>query len=224
MTVFPHQSILAFRFVATGLSALPPSGEVSQNRRGSRFARGRRVSYGRQSSDSPREGSEQQAPAFSARNSSTEGQRVGAGDGGAAEGKRACSGLKYIGTLTDGFSEEAVEIYLGSFHQQALISEAKRVLYQPQNRGLGMELVAGVAAVGVGRNSIGAIVTTSRPYKKVCAAIVWSFTLDKKVVLHCEVVVQPRASVSEGAIEKTRALHVAGHYREWLLCKRVSRA
>ncbi|CAM9637245.1 unnamed protein product, partial [Ectocarpus fasciculatus] len=30
-----------------------------------------------------------------------------------------------------------------------------------------MELVAGVAAVGVGRNSLGAVITTSRPYKKV---------------------------------------------------------
>lgn len=59
------------------------------------------------------------------------------------------------------------QIYQGSLHQQALVSEARRVLSQPQNRGVKIELVAGVAAVGVGRNSIGAVVTTSRPYKKV---------------------------------------------------------
>lgn len=41
------------------------------------------------------------------------------------------------------------------------------MLRQPRNRGLGVELVSGVVAVGVGRNSIGAVVTSSRPYKKV---------------------------------------------------------
>lgn len=82
-------------------------------------------------------------------------------------GENCFSGLKYTGRLADSCGEEVVEIYLGSFHQQALISEANRVLSQPQNRGLGMELVAGIAAVGVGHNSIGAIVTSSRPYKKV---------------------------------------------------------
>lgn len=91
-----------------------------------------------------------------------------AGSGGPRKNsKQGCRGLTYLGTISDGFEEESVEIYLGSFHQQALIAEAKRVLSQPRNRGLGIELMAGVAAVGVGRNSIGAIVTTSRPYKKV---------------------------------------------------------
>lgn len=87
-------------------------------------------------------------------------------------GGSQCPGLKYIGRLGDstssgGFREDTIEIYLGSFHQQALISEAKKVLSQARNKGLGVKLVAGVAAVGVGRNSIGAIITTSRPYKKV---------------------------------------------------------
>ncbi|CAN0153274.1 unnamed protein product, partial [Pylaiella littoralis] len=81
--------------------------------------------------------------------------------------KKDCRGLKYLGTISNNFQEESVEIFLGSFHQQALIAEAKRVLSQPRNRGLGVELMPGVAAVGVGRNSIGAVVTTSRPHKKV---------------------------------------------------------
>ena len=41
------------------------------------------------------------------------------------------------------------------------------MLSQPRNRGIGVKLVEGVAAVGTGRNSIGAFLTTSRPYKKV---------------------------------------------------------
>lgn len=60
------------------------------------------------------------------------------------------------------------QIYQSSFHQQALVSEARRVLSQPRNRDLRVALMADVAAVGVGRNSIGAVIMTSRPYKKVC--------------------------------------------------------
>lgn len=153
-------------FVATGIPALPPSDAVSPVRRASRFSRGRRVSYGRQSSGSPPPDGAEPAPAFTTWDASSEGLQVGSGGTGPA-GKKNCVGLKYIGRLTDGLGEEMIEIYLGSFHQQALIAEAKRVLSQPQNRGLGMELAAGVAAMGVGRNSIGAVVTTSRPYKKV---------------------------------------------------------
>lgn len=124
------------------------------------------MSYGRQSSGEPPEGADP-APAFTTWDDCSEALQIGSGDTGTADKKSGCSGLKYIGRLADGLGEEVVEVYLGSFHQQALIAEAKRVLSQPQNRGLGMELVAGVAAMGVGRNSIGATITTSRPYKKV---------------------------------------------------------
>eukprot|EP00752_Nemacystus_decipiens_P010771 g9583.t2 len=149
----------------SGRSALPSSGTATPGRRASRFSRGRRVSYGRQSSGTHPERAEP-APAFTAWDA-TEALPI-VSDGPATAGEKRCSsGLKYIGRLTDGLGEGIVEIYLGSFHQQALISEAKRVLAQPQNKGLGMELVAGVAAMGMGRNSIGATITTSRPYKKV---------------------------------------------------------
>ncbi|CAM9652718.1 unnamed protein product [Ascophyllum nodosum] len=76
-------------------------------------------------------------------------------------------GIKFVGRLADSTGMEVVEIYNGSLHQQAIASEATRVLSQPRNRGIGVKLVEGVAAVGTGRNSIGAFLTTSRPYKKV---------------------------------------------------------
>lgn len=161
--------------MATGPSALSPSGTGSpvrqENRSGRRVSYGnrcgRRVSYGRQPSGRLPEEAEAD-PAFTVGGISSDGSQIGSGGTGTGGEKSCWSGLKYVGSMTDDSrSEEVIEIYLGSFHQQALISEAKRVLSQPQNRGLGMELVAGVAAMGVGRNSIGAIVTTSRPYKKV---------------------------------------------------------
>ncbi|CAN0376740.1 unnamed protein product, partial [Pylaiella littoralis] len=66
-----------------------------------------------------------------------------AGSGGPRKNsKQGCRGLTYLDTISDRFEEESVEIYLGSFHQQALIAEAKRVLSQPRNRGLGIELMA----------------------------------------------------------------------------------
>lgn len=175
-------------FVATGLSASPPNGTVSPARRASRLSRGSHVSYGRQSSGGPHEGAEP-ASAITARDSRTDGLYMGSGGTGTG-GEISCfSGLKYIGRLTDGSGDEMVETYLGSFHQQALISEAKRVLSQPQNKGLGMELVAGVAAVGVGRNSIGATITSSRPYKKVRPLHMPVFTWDEA---YCKVVRKSR--------------------------------
>ena len=119
-----------------------------------------------QSGDGPLDGVES-APAFTAWTASSEALQTGSDYRGTPGQKSRCPGLKYIGRLTDGVGEEAVEVYVGSFHQQALITEAKRVLSQPQNRGLGIKLMAGVAATGAGRNSIGAIMTASRPYKKV---------------------------------------------------------
>lgn len=59
------------------------------------------------------------------------------------------------------------QVYQGSLYQQALLAEARRVLSQPYNRRLKLKLTEDVAAVGMGRNSIGAIITASRPYKKV---------------------------------------------------------
>lgn len=143
--------------------------EGSQNNHITMFTGGRQLCDRRLSS--LREGPSS-APALSAVGS-------GGAKGGAAAGprvaqsksKKDCRGLKYLGTISNNFQEESVEIFLGSFHQQALIAEAKRVLSQPRNRGLGVELMPGVAAVGVGRNSIGAVVTTSRPHKKVACYI-----------------------------------------------------
>ena len=164
---------------AAGLTAAQRSiVTASRERRQSRASRGwsRRVSYGAQASPRLRERSPPTpAPAFAAdvdRTASPQSGFGGSGAGGATNSGGEGLGLKYVGTLTDGessggFGEDIIEVYLGSFHQQALIAEAKRVLSQPRNRCLGVKLVAGVAAVGVGRNSIGAIITTSRPYKKV---------------------------------------------------------
>ncbi|CAM9901291.1 unnamed protein product, partial [Ectocarpus sp. 8 AP-2014] len=127
----------------------------------------RRVSYGSQLSGSLQAGApDTRAYATRVRTGGSSSSGFGT-EGGALQGDKDEHGLKLLGSLSDVFGDEMVEIYLGSFHQQALISEAKKVLSQPRNRGLGVELVAGVAAVGVGRNSIGAVITTSRPYKKV---------------------------------------------------------
>lgn len=137
----------------------------SSNRRTSMFTGEGRSFYGRLSSPREASTSARSVPAFGDGGAEDSG---GSGPGGPRSNDEiGFRGLKYLGTLYDAFGEESVEIYLGSFHQQALIAEAKRVLSQQRNKGLGVELMGGVAAVGVGRNSIGAIITTTRPYKKV---------------------------------------------------------
>lgn len=85
-----------------------------------------------------------------------------------------------------------MKIHQGSLQQQALVYEAKRVLGQPQNRGLKLELITGVAAVGMGRNSISAILTRLTPSKKVWAwhRRVWVGFCGSFITKKCSVVVQ----------------------------------
>lgn len=198
-------------YFLSGLTAAHQNAPASRETSRTRYLNRRRVSYGSQLSGSPRAGApDNRAYATRVRTGGSSIPGFGV-EGGGLQVNKDEHGLKFVGTLSDVFGDEMVEVrlgcvlslvdpavlsdppsasivtrppiqnqptmlfepwgmrqvYLGSFHQQALISEAKRVLSQLRNRGLGVELVAGVAAVGVGRNSIGAVITTSRPYKKV---------------------------------------------------------